>query len=75
MVALPGASPVKGRRIGELNLRARTGASVIGIERGGAHIVNPGPDEALCAGDGVMLIGNPDQIRAARELLERGDGD
>ncbi len=75
MVALPGASPVKGRRIGELNLRARTGASVIGIERGGAHIVNPGPDEALCAGDVVMLIGNPDQIRAARELLERGDGD
>ena len=40
-----------------------------------AHIVNPGPDETLCSGDGVMLIGNPDQLRAARELLEKGDGD
>ncbi len=75
MVAVPGASPAVGRRIGELNLRARTGASVIGIERAGAHIVNPGPEETLCAGDGVMLIGGPDQIRAARELLEKGDGD
>ena len=72
MVALPGGSPAEGRRIGELNLRARTGASVIGIERGGSHIVNPGPEEALCSGDGVMLIGSPDQLRAARELLERG---
>ena len=72
LVALPGGSPVQGRRIGELDLRAQTGASVIGIERDGSHIVNPGPDEALCSGDGVMLIGNPDQLRAARDLLEKG---
>jgi CPA2 family monovalent cation:H+ antiporter-2 len=72
MVAVPGDSPVKGRRIGELDLRARTGASVIGIEREGAHIVNPGPEETLCADDGVMLIGSPDQIRSARSLLEKG---
>jgi len=74
MVAVPGGSPVQGRCIGELDLRARTGASVIGIERAGSHIVNPGPDEALCAGDGVMLIGSPGQLRAARELLEKGNG-
>jgi CPA2 family monovalent cation:H+ antiporter-2 len=75
MVAVPEGSPVRGRRIGELDLRARTGASVIGIERDGSHIVNPGPEEALCSGDGVMLIGNPEQLRAARELLEKGGGD
>jgi CPA2 family monovalent cation:H+ antiporter-2 len=74
MVAVPTGSPAKGRRIDELNLRARTGASVIGIERGGAHIVNPGPQERLFAGDGVMLIGDPEQVRAARDLIEKGDG-
>lgn len=53
----------------ELGLRARTGASVIGIERHGRTIVNPTADEKLMAGDVVLLLGDDEQITQARALL------
>jgi CPA2 family monovalent cation:H+ antiporter-2 len=58
-----------GKMIAELKLRTRTGASVVGIERRGTSIVNPGPDEELDSGDQILLIGSEDQLNAARELL------
>ena len=58
-----------GKMIAELRLRTRTGASVVGIERRGTSIVNPGPDEELDSGDQILLIGSEDQLNAARELL------
>ncbi len=58
-----------GKMIAELRLRTRTGASVVGIERRGTSIVNPGPDEELDTGDQILLIGSEDQLNAARELL------
>ena len=48
---------------------ALTGATVVGIERGGTSIVNPGPDEELQPNDGVLLIGTRPQLNAARPLL------
>ena len=68
-VDLGNGSPAHGRQIAELRLRARTGASVIGIERAGRHIVNPGPAETLQDGDQVLLLGNEQQIDAAQALL------
>jgi CPA2 family monovalent cation:H+ antiporter-2 len=70
-VALERSSPVVGKLIREIGLRTRTGASIIGIERNGASIVNPGPDEELQAGDSVFLLGNRQQLDAARALLTR----
>jgi monovalent cation:H+ antiporter-2, CPA2 family len=58
-----------GKMIAELRLRTRTGASVVGIERHGTSIVNPGPDEELESGDQILLIGSEDQLNAAKELL------
>jgi CPA2 family monovalent cation:H+ antiporter-2 len=58
-----------GKMIAELRLRTRTGASVVGIERHGTSIVNPGPDEELTSGDQILLIGSEDQLNAAKELL------
>lgn len=56
--------------IGELELRSRTGASIVGIERGnGARIINPGPDEELQAGDQVLLLGNRTQLNLAKGVL------
>jgi K+/H+ antiporter YhaU regulatory subunit KhtT len=52
-----------------LQLRARTGASVVGIERGGESLVNPDPDEELLPGDDVLLIGTKEHLEAARRLL------
>jgi len=64
-------SPSAGRMIRELALRTRTGASIIGIERAGTNVLNPGPDEELCSGDHVLLLGSPEQIEAAKQLLAR----
>lgn len=62
--------PVAGQLIRELNLRARSGVSIVALDRGGRRIVNPGPDEELQAGDKILLLGEPEQIRQARSLLQ-----
>ncbi len=70
-VAITPGSPAVGRMIRESALRTRTGASIVGIERHGANILNPGADEELLAGDHVVLLGGPEQLRAAEALLGR----
>ena len=68
-LALRSAAKVCGRSLRETDLRAQTGASVIGIERGGKTIVNPVADERFEAGDTVLLLGDDEQIAQARGLL------
>jgi CPA2 family monovalent cation:H+ antiporter-2 len=68
-VSIAPDSPAVGKLIRELELRTRTGASIVAIERGGANIINPGPDEELQAGDQVLLLGTRDQLSAARAAL------
>jgi CPA2 family monovalent cation:H+ antiporter-2 len=65
-VAVPAGAPAAGRMIRELALRTRTGASIVGIERNGANIINPGPDEELQVNDQVLLLGTRAHIDAAR---------
>lgn len=64
------ASPAAGKVMAELQLRTHTGASIVGIERGGLNIINPGVYEEIRAGDSVLLLGSRDQIERARLLLE-----
>lgn len=69
ILVAPGAA-ADGKLIRELALRTQTGASVVGIEREGTPIVNPGPDEEIKAGDRVLLIGTEGQLAGATPLLE-----
>jgi CPA2 family monovalent cation:H+ antiporter-2 len=62
-------SPAAGKLIRELRLRTVTGASVVGIDRNGHSVINPGPDEELQCGDQVLLLGNLQQIASAERLL------
>jgi len=62
-------SGVCGRSLRDINLRARAGVSVIGIERQGTTIVNPKATETLEAGDVVLVLGDDEQIEQARILL------
>ncbi len=55
--------------IRELALRTKTGASVVGIERAGKAIINPGPDEELLPGDQILIIGSAEQLVSARALM------
>jgi TrkA domain protein len=60
-----------GRSIRDLEVRGRTGASVIAIARESGHIPNPSPDEALAAGDTVIVIGRESQVRAFETLMAK----
>ena len=69
-VTIATGSPAAGKLIRELELRTRTGASIAGIERNGANIINPSPDEELLAGDHVLLLGTPVQLRASKLVFQ-----
>lgn len=68
-VILTAGSPAIGKLIRELELRTRTGASIVAIERSGVNGVNPGPDEELQVNDQVLLLGNAAQLEKARKHL------
>ena len=61
-------SPLNGRTIGELGIRTRTGASVVGVVRQGTLSPNPGPDFSFIPGDLVAVIGKSEQFDAFQKL-------
>jgi CPA2 family monovalent cation:H+ antiporter-2 len=68
-VAIAPGSMAAGKLIRELGLRTLTGGSIVGIERNGQGIINPGPDEELQPGDQVLLLGSRTQLDAAKAAL------
>jgi CPA2 family monovalent cation:H+ antiporter-2 len=62
-------STAAGKVIAELKLRTLTGASIVGIERAGENVINPGIDEEIKAGDSVLLIGTVAQIEKAKAMM------
>jgi CPA2 family monovalent cation:H+ antiporter-2 len=62
-------SPAVGKTIGEMDLRKRTGATVITAIRAGKTEINPGPDYMLEAEDILVLLGGPEQIETAIEQI------
>lgn len=68
---IPEGSAADGRLIHEVALRTQAGASIVGIARAGASIVNPGPFEELRAGDTLYLLATPEQAAKAFDLLGR----
>lgn len=61
-----------GRSMAELNLRARTNASVIAIQRNDRYITALSPDERLAEGDVLYLVGDETDVLLARSLLASG---
>ena len=62
-------SHVLGKRLTQLHIHGRTGASVIAITRGGVTQSNPSRDTVLEPGDVLVLLGAREQIRKAIALL------
>ena len=58
-----------GKSLGELDLRGRTGATVLAIRRDGKPIPNPTAGDRLQAGDLLALTGTADALAAARAAL------
>ena len=55
--------------LGSLDLRARTGGSVLVVERGDESHPNPSPDFALEGGDRLLVLGGADELLRVRALL------
>jgi len=70
-VGVTSKSNAVGKRIRELQLRTQTGASIVGIERKGENIINPGPDEEIREGDQILLVGSRAQLDAASKLFPK----
>ncbi|MBK6423010.1 MAG: cation:proton antiporter [Gemmatimonadetes bacterium] len=72
-VRVGAGSECAGRTLGELNLRGRTGATVVGLLRGEEQVAFPEAHERLAAGDLVALTGSHDAIDAATIIIT-GEG-
>lgn len=61
-----------GKTLAALGLRARTGATVLAITRGGLGIPAPSKTERLEVDDTLVLVGTRDAVDAARLVLMSG---
>ena len=62
-------SPAVGLSLGELDLRAHTGATVLGLRRDDEFITEPDGETRLLAGDVLVLSGSQHAVREAFEFL------
>lgn len=62
-------SPLIGQSLEEANLRSRVGASIIALVRGQEVIPNPNSDVRFHQGDLLGLIGDTDELAAAKQFL------
>ncbi len=62
-------SPVVGKSLAELDLRKKTGVTVIAIIRNGNIIRNPHPDERLQEGDNLIVLGSKEEIQKVNQLF------
>jgi Kef-type K+ transport system membrane component KefB/Trk K+ transport system NAD-binding subunit len=63
-------SVAAGKKLGELALRPRTGASVVAIDRAGHSHFDPPADSFIFPGDRLILLGTQQNLREARDILE-----
>ena len=68
-VVITGSSPACGKFIRELELRTKTGASIVAIERNGTNTINPGPNDELQMNDQVLVLGSEDHLEKAQKFL------
>ena len=62
--------PAGGLTIGDLQVRSRTGASIVAVLRGNEAHPAPGPDFSLIREDVVLVVGTADGVADARRLLQ-----
>jgi CPA2 family monovalent cation:H+ antiporter-2 len=66
---LPDLADAQGKKISDLDLRAKFGCSVVGIERQGFMIPIPAPDAVLYPRDRVLLMGTTEQVNGGKKFL------
>lgn len=69
---LDGASAAAGKSLREIDLRRRTGASLLAVVRDGTSHPNPGADFRLESGDDLVLMGSHQEMERAFDALGGG---
>ena len=67
-----GAKPSE--TIADTALRSKTGALILAVRRAESDLATPGADFQLDAGDVLVVVGQPQQIKSAYQLLTGADG-
>lgn len=73
-IEVPENSHLAGRSLGGLEVRAKTGASIVAVVRGEDVFANPGPDFELAPDDLLSVLGAPEQRAAFLALLDGRPG-
>ena len=68
-IKVHGVSKAVGQSLATLNVRQRTGASVLVILRGSRVVPNPDPDMVLHAGDQLLALGTLTQLESLENLI------
>src|SRR5207247_746394 len=64
-IVLSAKAPAVGQTIAETALRSKTGALILAVRRGESDLATPGADFQLDAGDVLVVVGQPQQIKSA----------
>lgn len=62
-------APAAGHTIGDLEIRRRTGVSVVAVLHGRETLPSPGPQHRIEPGQTLVLVGTRDSVDAAEVLL------
>ena len=69
-ISCSGINPNSEKTIGELQIREKTGVSILGIKQeNGQYILNPASDTVLKEGIMLFVLGNDKQVRLLRNIL------
>ncbi len=68
-IVLGSNAPVVGQTIADTALRSKTGALILAVRRGESDVATPDADFRLAAGDVLVVVGQPQQLKSAYRLL------
>ncbi|HEY0485568.1 MAG TPA: cation:proton antiporter regulatory subunit [Mycobacteriales bacterium] len=71
-IPLVAESPAVGRTLAEVEIRSRTGASVVAIVRGDTVIPSPGAEQRFRTSDKVVVVGTQEGVQEAAKILTGG---
>ncbi len=70
-LTIPASGIAVGQTIGSLEVRRRTGASIVAVLRGEDLIVNPGANHVFTAGERLAILGRGEQREALCTIIEQ----
>jgi len=69
-VKIPEAADCTGKSLADLDFRANTGTTVLGLVRNDQTDYGIAPDQVIEAGDTLILLGDQDALNRARQFLQ-----